>query len=234
MPPTVEHEDERPIALEDELHELESQERKLEQRTNFLETSGAFPLIFSVAATVLALAAFIVALTGGNGGSKGAVPTARSGTPGGTSARSMMGSSSNGAAMMGSSNAMHRSMIGGVGGHGSFTAAEVSAAAHGTVNVQLGDYWVAPTVSSVKAGNITFFTKNVGRVPHELMVERAPIKFDAPMRPNEDAAQGMIDDMTAGGTGHMTVKLKPGSYVLFCNAPGHYMMGQHILFRVTT
>jgi uncharacterized cupredoxin-like copper-binding protein len=60
-----------------------------------------------------------------------------------------------------------------------------------------------------------------------------PIKFDAPNQPNEGAAQGMIDDMTSSQSGHMAVRLTPGTYMLFCNAPGHYMMGQHILFNVT-
>jgi len=134
--------------------------------------------------------------------------------------------------MMGSAGTTHGSMMG-VGRHGSFTAQEVAAAAHRTVYVQLGEYWAAPAVSSVKAGDVTFVAKNVGQVPHELMVERMPIKMDAPMKPNEDAAQGMIDDMTKGQSGHMTLRLSPGTYMLFCNAPGHYEMGQHIVFRVT-
>jgi uncharacterized cupredoxin-like copper-binding protein len=141
----------------------------------------------------------------------------------------MMGSGAS-SPMMGSSAA--GGMMG-AGGHGRFTSAQVAAGARGTVYVQLGDYWAAPAVSSVRAGTVTFKASNVGRVPHELMVERAPIKFDAPMRPNEDAAQGMIDDMDPGRSGQMTMQLRPGTYVVFCNVNGHYAAGQHILFRVT-
>ena len=65
------------------------------------------------------------------------------------------------------------------------------------------------------------------------MVERMPMKFDSPNHPNEDAAQGMIDDMTTGQSGRMTVRLAPGTYMLFCNAPSHYEYGQHVIFNVT-
>ena len=73
----------------------------------------------------------------------------------------------------------------------------------------------------------------MAKVTHELMVEGMPLKMDAPGRPNEEAAQGMIEDMGPGASGKMTLKLKPGSYALFCNVTGHYAAGQHIGFTVT-
>jgi uncharacterized cupredoxin-like copper-binding protein len=232
MSSTIQHEDERSqTALEDELQELESQEQALERRTHSLEVSGPLTLLFSFIAMAIAIGALVVAVSNKGSGSEG-VARESVGAAGGTHSGAMMGSSGNGGAMMGSSTASHRGMMG-VGGHGTFTAAQVAAAKHGTVYVQLGDYWAAPAVSSVKAGKVTFIAKNVGQVPHELMVERSPIKFDAPMKPNEDAAQGMIDDMSSGQSGRMTVRLGPGTYVLFCNAPGHYALGQHITFTVT-
>lgn len=241
MSTTTEHEGEQTTtAIEDELHELEGQEEALERRTRSLELSGPLTLIFSFVAMALALGALIVALSNKSSGSEKVALTppsvsaaggASSGT-GGAASGTMMSSSTNGGKTMGSSSTANGAMMG-AGGHGSFTSAQVAAAAHGTVYVQLGDYWAAPTVPSVKAGKVTFIAKNVGRVPHELMVERIPIKFDAPMQPNEDSAQGMIADMTAGQSGRMSVRLNAGTYMLFCNAPGHYALGQHILFKVT-
>jgi uncharacterized cupredoxin-like copper-binding protein len=132
--------------------------------------------------------------------------------------------------------AMHNQMRGtmpaGMGAAGSGGASQSSAGSV-QVSAQLGDYWVRPNVTSVPAGKVTFTAKNVGQLPHELMVERMPIKMDAPGQPNEDAAQGMIEDMGAGQSGHMTLDLKPGRYMLFCNVPGHYAMGQHTMFTVT-
>jgi uncharacterized cupredoxin-like copper-binding protein len=213
--------------LAEELHELEAQEAALERRTRSLEISGPLALILSLFALALGLGAFIVALThdGDNTSASGGTSSVASPAngAGGTQAGGMMSSS-------GTSSA---NMMMGAGGHGSFTSMQMAAAAHGKVYVQLGDYWAAPTVSSVRAGKVTFVARNVGRVPHELMVERMPMKFDSPMQPNEDAAQGMIDDMAVGKSGRMTMRLRPGTYMLFCNVSGHYAAGQHMTFDVT-
>ena len=95
------------------------------------------------------------------------------------------------------------------------------------------DYWVKPSETSVPAGKVTFDATNVGQLPHELMIEPMPMKMDAPGQPNEEAAQGMIEDMNPGESGSMTLDLKPGTYTLFCNVAGHYAMGQHTMFKVT-
>ena len=137
--------------------------------------------------------------------------------------------------------AMHNQMNGNAAGPGMMGAGSGAGAASNQatagpaqqVSAQLGDYTVDPSVTSVPAGNVTFNATNVGQVPHELMIERMPIKMDAPNQPNEDAAQGMIDDMGPGQSGSMTLNLKPGNYMLFCNVPGHYAMGQHTMFKVT-
>jgi uncharacterized cupredoxin-like copper-binding protein len=230
MSVTVDREPEQAATkLAEELHDLEAQEGALERRTRSLELSGPLALLFSFIALAVGIAALVVALandsdrTAGSavtGGVPGAGPG--SGARGATPAPSgtMMGSTASG-------------RMAGAGGHGRFSSSMMSAAAHGTVYVQLGDYWAAPAVSSVRAGRVTFMALNVGRVPHELMVERMPMKFDAPMQPNEGAAQGMIDDMGPGRGGRMTMRLRPGSYMLFCNVAGHYAAGQHMLFTVT-
>jgi uncharacterized cupredoxin-like copper-binding protein len=221
MSATIEREGESTSPeLEQELHDLEAQEAALERRTRSLEVAGPLALILSCFALALGIGAIVIALSNGSDNT------------------GMMGSTSAGAGSAGQSTGMMGSTAGsgmmmGAGGHGKFTSAMVSAAAHGKVYVQLGDYWAAPTVSSVRAGKVTFIANNVGRVPHELMVERMPMKFDSPMHPNEDAAQGMIDDMAPGKSGRMTMRLKPGTYMLFCNAPGHYAAGQHTIFNVT-
>jgi uncharacterized cupredoxin-like copper-binding protein len=101
------------------------------------------------------------------------------------------------------------------------------------VTAQLGDYYVHSSRSSVPAGQVTFVAQNVGQLTHELMIERMPIKMDAPGQPDEAAAQGMVNDMAPGQSGQMTVSLKPGRYMLFCNVPGHYAQGQRAMFTVT-
>jgi uncharacterized cupredoxin-like copper-binding protein len=220
MSATVDHEPEQATTgLTEELHELEAQEAALERRTRSLEFSGPLALIFALFALLLAGGAFIVALSKDDNNGVGMMNRVAGG------GNAAVGGQATG--MMGSSG-----MMTGAGGHGRFTSSQAQAAASGTVYVQLGDYWAAPAVPSVRAGKVTFVAKNVGQVPHELMVERMPIKMDGPMQPNEDAAQGMIPDMDPGKSGRMTMHLTPGKYMLFCNVTGHYAAGQHMVFTV--
>lgn len=219
MPITADHEPETSTTdLSDELHTLEAQEAGLERRTRSLELFGPLALIFSIFALAIGIGALVVAFSNGSDKTTPAASDTGAAAPG---------------TMMGSAPATSGGMKMGAGGHGRFNSSQVAAAAKGTVYVQLGDYWAAPTVPSVRAGKVTFVASNVGRVPHELMVERMPIKFESAMHPNEAAAQGMIKDMDPGRSGRMTMRLRPGTYMLFCNAPGHYVAGQHITFNVT-
>lgn len=116
---------------------------------------------------------------------------------------------------------------------GASGSARAPATAPGTITVGLGEWYVRPEQPSVPAGKVTFVARNAGAVEHELMIERAPIRFEAPGRPTEDAALAMVEDIAPGATGRMTVRLAAGRYVLFCNLPGHYAAGQHTAFSVT-
>jgi uncharacterized cupredoxin-like copper-binding protein len=192
-------------ALERELHELEHEEQRLEERTSSVEALNILTLLLALVALGAAIVAIVIAVSNDGNGSTGPMMSSssnRSAMPGGA----MMGSASRGQAAPG-------------GVH--------------TVRVKLGEMWVRPQYTSVQAGKVTFVARNTGQVEHELMVERAPIAMDGPGRPTEDAAQGMIEDMEPGEGGQMTVKLEPGSYVLFCNVTGHYAAGQHVRFTVT-
>lgn len=108
-----------------------------------------------------------------------------------------------------------------------------SQSASSTVQVQLGEMYVKPSASTVPAGKVKFVARNVGSVEHELMIERMPIRMDAPGMPTEDAAMGMIDEMGSMDRGEMTLRLTPGKYELFCNVPGHYAAGQRTTLTVT-
>jgi uncharacterized cupredoxin-like copper-binding protein len=199
-------------SLEEELHQLEEEENKLESRASTLELNtiliallGGFALLFSIAALAVALIR-----TGGNNNNTAAPAAA---------APAATGSAGMGAGMMS-------------GSSGASQTAPVVNGAH-VITAQLGEMFVRPSVTSVPAGKVTFQAKNVGKVMHELMVERMPMKFDSPGHPTESAAQGMIEDMDPGHSGKMTLTLKPGKYMLFCNVPGHYAAGQHTVLTVT-
>lgn len=202
-------------SLEDELHELVEQENALEGRANSLALTNVLGFLFAFLAFAVSIIAILVALSNNN--DNNGMGQRNMGSSSSVGSPSSSGSAMSGGGMMGSKTAV----------------AKAAPAGTHTVLVKLGEMWVRPQYTSIKAGKTTFVASNTGQVTHELMIERMPIKMDGPGRPNEDAAQGMIDDMKPGASGKMTLNLKPGTYVLFCNVPGHYAAGQHIRFTVT-
>src|SRR5919198_303433 len=210
MAPTLDKTPEAPT-LEEELEHLEEEENELDNRASNLELRTILIALLAGVALIFSVAALAVALirTGGNGNnnSTAATPGAVAGT------------------------GMGAGMMNGAAGNSQATAPLVNGA-H-VINVRLGEMYVRPSVTSVPAGKVTLKATNMGMLTHELMIERMPMKFQAPGKPIESAAQGMIADMGTGQSGHMTLKLTPGKYMLFCNAPGHYAAGQHTLLTVT-
>jgi uncharacterized cupredoxin-like copper-binding protein len=93
---------------------------------------------------------------------------------------------------------------------------------------------VTADTASVPAGDVTFEVKNAGKsMVHEMLVVKVAdlntkLPFDgATDRVDEGKAGslGEVSELDAGKTGSLTLKLKPGTYVLFCNLRGHYMAG---------
>jgi nitrite reductase (NO-forming) len=105
------------------------------------------------------------------------------------------------------------------------------AAAKADVDVTLGDMWVKADHPSVKAGTVTFAVKNVGATMHGLAIVAAPAKVSGGMV-DHDSLLAKGGDLSAGASGTLTAKLKPGSYELICHMPGHYAAGQHMAFDV--
>lgn len=86
----------------------------------------------------------------------------------------------------------------------------------------------------VTAGKVTFVVKNVSKETiHEMLV--APMKDKDAVLPFVEADNkveeeksgdlGEVSELDPGKSGSLTLELKPGMYVLFCNVPGHYSAG---------
>jgi uncharacterized cupredoxin-like copper-binding protein len=110
-----------------------------------------------------------------------------------------------------------------------------------TVVVELKEWSVTPDKSSVAAGRVTFEAKNVGTIPHELVVLKTALPADALVVEesvvNEDASGELIgeieeDELAAGQSSSTSFDLTPGKYVLFCNIPAHYQSGMFVAFEV--
>lgn len=100
---------------------------------------------------------------------------------------------------------------------------------------------VDPSTTTVHAGLVTFEVTNGSTATvHELIVAPVPasgrqLPFDASMdRVDEDAAGdlGEVSELDPGKTGSLTLDLKPGKYVLFCNVPGHFDNGMWTVIDV--
>lgn len=88
--------------------------------------------------------------------------------------------------------------------------------------------------ASVTAGEVTFDVTNTSQVMvHEMILAPVPAGTtalpwdDAEQGVDEEAAQAMgeVSERQPGEGGKLTMDLKPGTYILFCNVPGHFVDG---------
>lgn len=93
---------------------------------------------------------------------------------------------------------------------------------------------VKSDVATVAAGTVTFEVTNASKdIVHEMILSPAPA--DGKMLPyladqykvDEDAAGhlGEVSELDPAKKGALTVDLKPGKYILFCDIPAHFMNG---------
>jgi uncharacterized cupredoxin-like copper-binding protein len=93
----------------------------------------------------------------------------------------------------------------------------------------------------VMAGPVIFKVKNTSSsMIHEMIVARVvdpkslPPYDEASGRVDEEglASLGEVPELDPGMSGSLSLDLEPGTYVLFCNLPGHYMAGMWSLITV--
>lgn len=88
---------------------------------------------------------------------------------------------------------------------------------------------------SVKSGRVTLSAENQSKqnLVHEVVVVAAPARGRA--LPYDEKKEevieshvrklGEIAELKPGASGKLTLNLKPGTYLLICNQPGHYKAG---------
>lgn len=116
-----------------------------------------------------------------------------------------------------------------------------------TVDITLQEWAVVPSVTEVKAGQVTFNAKNMStKEEHEMVVVKSDLGlFDLPKgsdgKVDEEGAGmtavGEIPEMAAGASGSITLDLAAGKYLLICNivdadGTAHYGSGMSTAFTV--
>ncbi len=120
-----------------------------------------------------------------------------------------------------------------------------------TVTVALEDSTTSPAVkgmaikpdrTSAPAGQVTFEVANKSKSKvHEMLVVKTSqpataLPYDARTEEvDEDKIKslGEVSELRPGKSGSLTLDLKPGSYLLLCNQPGHMRHGMWARFQVT-
>ena len=110
-----------------------------------------------------------------------------------------------------------------------------------STNASISKMQIALDHDTVPAGKVTFRAVNESKDQvHELIVVRADAHTALPYdgRKNEVIEKrihhlGEISDLKPGAKGTMMLDLKPGSYVVICNQPGHYKAGMMAALTVT-
>jgi uncharacterized cupredoxin-like copper-binding protein len=101
---------------------------------------------------------------------------------------------------------------------------------------------ITADLAEVPAGEVTFKVTNdsTGDI-HEMVVApikdpKTPLPYLADeQRVDEEAAGhlGEVSELDPGQHGALTLTMKPGTYILYCNIPGHYVLGMWTLITVT-
>jgi uncharacterized cupredoxin-like copper-binding protein len=102
---------------------------------------------------------------------------------------------------------------------------------------------ITTDLAEVPAGEVTFQVTNDSKdMIHEMVL--APVSDVSKPLPyisneakvDEDAAGhlGEVAELEIGQSGALTMTLKPGTYILYCNIQGHYAMGMWTIFNVTS
>ena len=116
------------------------------------------------------------------------------------------------------------------------------AATGSRIDVTMHDFGIKVSRQSVPAGTVVLHVTNDGPSTHEINVDltryraaKIPLQRDG-LTAAEDALGlhriDSIEQVNLHRTQDLTLHLKPGRYVLWCNLEGHYLGGMHETFDV--
>ncbi len=111
-----------------------------------------------------------------------------------------------------------------------------------TVGVSIQDFKISAGATRLAAGRVTFVVANNGPSTHEFNVDRTDLPADAlpldstGLQVDQGAPdlhrQGSVEALGLGTSRRLTLDLKPGHYVFYCDLPGHYLSGMRVSLDV--
>ena len=100
---------------------------------------------------------------------------------------------------------------------------------------------ISATPETVKPGMVTFEVLNTSKDQiHEMIVAKlADLKKPLPYIADENRVDedkegdlGEVSELDPGKSGALRIEMKAGTYILYCNVPGHYVTGMWTMFTV--
>ena len=106
------------------------------------------------------------------------------------------------------------------------------------ITVDMKEYTITVTPSTIKAGAIKFGVRNVGTMEHQfdliktdLAPDKLPIDTGAG-KAKEDGLVRQIKSIQPNKVGTTTVTLEAGHYLIICNISGHYQLQMRAELKV--
>ena len=107
-----------------------------------------------------------------------------------------------------------------------------------TVKVSEVEWGIKTSVKGGRHGRITFAVRDAGKLAHQFIVLQT--NLPAGKLPLHGATVNVAKagkllgriTLSPGKNGHVSLTLRAGHYVLFCNLPAHYQAGQHTAFQI--
>lgn len=84
-----------------------------------------------------------------------------------------------------------------------------------TVEISIDDYRYEPQDVRVQRGRVTFRVSNDASEPHNFQIR------------NDAGRKGRISTLKPGASGTLTVRLRPGTYVVYCGIGRHEVLGEY-------
>ena len=112
------------------------------------------------------------------------------------------------------------------------------------IDVTMRDFKLELSRRAVPAGKVFIRVHNHGPSTHEINLDRTDLPSGSlPLQGDgltvDEGSRALhriasIEQLDLGASGELTVRLKPGHYVLYCNLEGHYLGGMRASFDVAS